>query len=291
MRRPFACLLATGVLATHLVSATAGTDVKLLRDRTAPDRPQLMIVGTTHFSNYSADVIANQVPDVLDPQRQKEIAAVVDALIKFRPTRVAVEYPNDEQDKLDERYAAYRAGSYTLKRNEVDQLGLRIAALLGLPRLHAVDWNKMPPGQEVDFDYAEWAERNGQQARLAALRDRTRARQADAFMAHSTVGTWLAQFNQPEQVEKDNRNYFDYAMLGDGTNYPGANWVANWYGRNLKILANLVRLADQPGDRVLVLYGKGHVLPLRQFAEQSGAFTVVSPVPLLQAIPADRAGQ
>jgi precorrin-6x reductase len=70
----------------------------------------------------------------------------------------------------------------------------------------------------------------------------------------------------------------DYAMLGE----PGANWVGNWYARNLKIFANLVRLADNPGDRVLVVYGQSHVFPLRQYAEQSGAFKVVSRLQVLQ---------
>jgi hypothetical protein len=283
LRRPLAALLAVGLLASCLTPAFAENDVKLLRNRSAAERPQIMLLGVAHFANYGSDILNNQVPDVLEARRQAEMAAVADALLKFRPTRVAVEYPIDKQDKLDERYKAYRAGTYKLTRDEIDQLGLRIAGLLGHRRVHAVDWNGMPPGQVVDFDYAEWAEKNGQGARLAAMRDRTRVRQLDAMMADSAVSSWLVQFNQPAGLEKDNRNYFDYALLGDNVNYPGANWIANWYGRNLKIFANLVRLADQPGDRVLVIYGKGHIFSLRQFAEQSGAFTAVSPVPLLQA--------
>jgi hypothetical protein len=281
LRWRVAPLFAVGLISTHVAFADEG--VQLLRDRTAAARPQIMLLGTTHFANHGTDVLNNQVPDVLEPQRQKEIAAVAVALARFKPTKLAVEYPLDMQDKLDERYKAYRAGAYTLTRNETDQLGLRIAGLLGHQRVYAVDWNEMPPGQVVDFDYAQWAERNGQQARLAAMRDPGRTRQADAMMAGSAVGAWLQRFNEPAQIEQDHRRYFDYALLGDSTQYPGANWVANWYGRNLKIFANLVRLAAEPGDRVLVIYGKGHLSLLGQFAGQSGAFTVVSPLPLLQA--------
>lgn len=283
IRRRFAALLALGLLSAHLPPAFADDGARLLRDRTADARPQIMLLGTTHFANHGADVLNNQVPDVLEPQRQKEIAAVADALAKFRPTKVAVEYQLDMQGKLDERYSAYRAGAYTLTRNETDQLGLRIAGQLGHQRVYAVDWNEMPPGKIEDFDYAQWAERQGQQARLAAMRDPGRTRQADAMMAGSAVGAWLERFNQDAQIEQDHRRYFDYALLGDSAQYPGANWVANWYGRNLKIFANLVRLAADPGDRILVIYGKGHIFLLRQFAKQSGAFTVVSPLPLLQA--------
>lgn len=282
LRRPLASLLAFGLLAIHLIPASANSNVALLRDRGASDRPQLMLLGTYHFANHGADVVNSQVPDVLEPARQKEMAAVAEALAKFRPTKIVVEYPIAKQDKLDQRYQAYRSGAYVLTRDEVDQLGLRMASLLGHDRVHAVDWNKMPPGRVEDFDYVQWSERNGQQARLAAMRDPSRARKAENFMAGSTVATWLEKFNEPEQLAKSHRNYFDYTLLGDSADSPGANWMANWYGRNLKIFANLVRLADHPGDRVLVIYGQGHIFLLREFAEQSGAFKVVSPVPLLQ---------
>lgn len=287
VRWRFASLFAVGLLSTQL--AFADEAVKLLRDRDAAARPRIMVLGTTHFANHGSDVLNNQVPDVLEAQRQKEIATVAEALAKFKPTKVAVEYPLDMQGKLDERYKAYRNGAYTLTRNEIDQLGLRIAGLLGHQRVYAVDWNEMPPGQVVDFDYADWAERSGEQARLAAMRDPGRTRQADAMMASSAVGAWLERFNQPAQIEQDHRRYFDYALLGDTVQYPGANWVANWYGRNLKIFANLVRLASDPGDRVLVIYGKGHVFLLSEFAQQSGAFTVVSPLPLLRSAAAVQA--
>lgn len=275
---------------TFLVAAAAPASaepavqsVKLLRDRLPEERPQLMLLGSPHFANHGLDVVKNQLPDVMAPQRQKEMAAIVDALVKFKPTKIAVEWSIAEQAKLDERYSAFRAGSYVLTREEYEQLGFRVAERLGHAHIYAVDWNKMPPGQIVDFDWEQWAESNGQQARLAAMRNPARAKQADAMMRTTTVGDWLVDYNRPEQLEKMNRQYFDYAMLSDTMNYPGPNWIANWYGRNLKIFANLVRLADNPGDRVLVIYGAGHIFPLRQFAQQSGAFTLVDPVPVLQA--------
>jgi hypothetical protein len=270
------------VLFTSLNPASADPvkqSVKLLRDRPAAERPQLMLLGTPHFANYGMDVVNAQVPDVLEPKRQKEIEDVVAALVKFKPTKVVVEWSSVSQAKLDERYNAYRAGNYQLSRNEIDQLAIRVAARLGHARVFAVDWNKMPPGQIVDFDYEQWAQGNGQQARFDAMRDKSAVNQANVFMRTASVANWLVHYNQPDQLENSNRRYFDYAMLGE----PGANWLGNWYSRNLKIFANLVRLAEQPADKVLVVYGSGHVFLLRQFAEQSGAFEVVSPVPLLQA--------
>ncbi|MFD2366351.1 DUF5694 domain-containing protein [Pseudoduganella sp. GCM10020061] len=280
-RRRVASTLILGAFAISAGAAAAGPDspqVRLLRDRPAEERPQLMLVGVPHFANHGLDVLNMQVPDVLEPQRQKEVEAVVAALAAFKPTKVAVEWNAANQAKLDQRYNAYRAGTYQLTRDETDQLALRVAARLGHARVYAVDWNKMPPGEVADFDYEQSAQRDGQQARLAAIRDTSRIKHANAFLRSETVSRWLVHYNQPEQLAKSNQNYFDYTLLGE----PGANWVGNWYARNLKIFANLVRVADQPGDRVLVIYGQSHVFPLQQYAEQSGAFKAVSPLPFLK---------
>lgn len=268
-------------LFTTLIPASAEParqSVELLRDRPLEERPQLMLLGVPHFANHGLDVANAQVPDVLEPQRQKQIADVVAALAKFNPTKIVVEWSSESQAKLDERYKAYRAGTYQLSRSETDQLAMRIAARLGHTRIYAADWNKMPPGQIDDFDYEQWAQRNGQQVKLDAIRHNSGVNHANTFMLNTPVENWLVHYNQPDLLENAHRRYFDFAMLGE----PGANWVGNWYARNLKIFANLVRLAEGPGDRVLVVYGQGHVFPLRQFAEQSGAFKIVSPLPFLQ---------
>ena len=88
--------------------------------------------------------------------------------------------------------------------------------------------------------------------------------------------------NSPDYLRALNAPYYDYALLGTSDSPQGANWVGAWHGRNLKIFANLVRLADRPGDRVLVIYGAGHAFMLNRFAGESGAFRLESPTPWLE---------
>jgi hypothetical protein len=258
----------------------ATTAPALLRDRLPHERPWLMVVGTPHLANHGRDVINIQVDDVLAPKRQQEIEAIVDALAAYRPTRIVVEYPVARQAELDQRYAAYRAGSYALTRDEIDQIGLRLAARLDLPRVDAADWNGMPPGDEASFDWDTYANRTGKSDVVAAMRDPRRAEVQD--LSNTPLTDLLARMNTPEALAARHRRYFDYAMLSDDDEAPGANWMANWHGRNLRIFARIVRIADDPGDRVMVIYGGGHAPLLRQFAEQSGAFLVVDPVPYLR---------
>lgn len=273
----FICLgfFAMSLIAHGLANQACADDkVQLLRDRKPEQRPQMLILGVPHFAHRGADVINTEVPDVLEPQRQQQVEALVLALAKFRPTRIALEWSIAKQDELDERYRQYRAGTYQLQRDEIDQLGLRLAAMLNLPAVTAVNWNDMPPGVIADFDYAQWAQQHGAAAQLAEIRKPDASLRDTDYMRGTTVTQWLQRLNTPERLALSNRRYFDFAMLGDAANSPGANWVANWYGRNLKIFANLVRLANSPDERVLVIYGHGHAFLLRQFATQSGAFAV-----------------
>jgi hypothetical protein len=275
----FAALAAPAVLAR--AEPVAPPSFPLLSTRPAALRPQLMIVGVGHFSNPHHDVVNTDVDDVTAPRRQKEMAAVVDALARFRPTHIAVEWPSAKQDKLDARYAAYRAGTYRLASDEVDQLGLRLAAKLKLPRVDAADWLDEPPGQDADYDFMAFPNTPEAKARRTAIMDPAQGARDTAEMRRLTLGAWLHALNSPERRAEMNRIYFDYAMLGDEVRAPGANWVGAWHTRNLRIFARLVRLADKPDDRVLVIYGAGHGFLLSEFAEESGAFRTVSPEPLL----------
>lgn len=256
--------------------------VQLLSERRIDERPALMVLGTAHLANNNADVLRTEVDNVLSPARQAEIEAVVEALARWRPTRIAVEIDTTGQARLDRRYADYRAGTYALTAGEVDQIGLRLAARLGHERVYAVDWNDMPPGEEADYDWEVGAAAAGEQARMATLRNPARGQRTTDLVRSRPIPEWLAVMNSPEFLLGMHRTYYEYALLGGPETNQGANWVGAWHGRNLKIFANLVRLADDPGERVLVIYGAGHAFLLNRFAEESGAFNVERPGPWLE---------
>jgi hypothetical protein len=60
--------------------------------------------------------------------------------------------------------------------------------------------------------------------------------------------------------------------VGKDSDYAGTDLVSDWYARNLKIYANLTRIAESPNDRILVLYGAGHLKLLQQFVKDSGEY-------------------
>lgn len=244
-------------------------------------RPTLLILGAPHFSNPGRDVVNTRVPDVMSPERQAEIETVVARLAAFRPTRVAVEWPASEQARLDQRYADYRAGRFQLTANERDQIGLRLAARLNLPRVDAVDWSENAPGPESDYDYPAWAEAHGRGAdfRNWVSQFQTEANASARLMACTPVSAWMRAVNTPAYRLANHRTYFYVGQIGDlnGAN-PGAAWVGTWYARNLRILNNLRALATQPGERIVAIYGAGHGYLLDQLARESGEFAVADPL-------------
>jgi hypothetical protein len=262
------------VLAGLVLLATAGS-------AKAQQHPTLLILGTPHFSNPGHDLVNARVPDVLSAERQAEIEAVVARLAAFRPTRVAVEWPARAQARLDQRYADYRAGRFQLTSNERDQIGLRLAARLNLPRVDAVDWSENAPGPESDYDYPAWAEAHGrgQEFRTWVSQFQAEANASARLMACTPVSAWVRAVNTPAYRLANHRTYFYVGQLGDlQAANPGAAWVGTWYARNLRILNNLRALATRPGERIVAIYGAGHGYLLDQLARESGEFAVADPL-------------
>lgn len=153
--------------ATRLRRSLAAVSVAATLAAAPP--PHLLVLGVPHLANHHRDIVNATVDDVLTPARQRELMRLVASLAATRPNHVAVEWPAARQADLDERYAAYRSGRYPLTADEVDQIGLRLAAMLNLPRVDAVNWLEDPPGPEANYDFAGWLAAHGRQGELAAL--------------------------------------------------------------------------------------------------------------------------
>lgn len=63
--------------------------------------------------------------------------------------------------------------------------------------------------------------------------------------------------------------------VGFPDHYVGADLVAEWYKRNLRIYANLLHYLEAGEDRAVVLIGQAHVWPLREMLTANPRFEVV----------------
>ncbi len=238
----------------------------------AADAPvQVMIVGDFHMSNPGKDLHNLQVDDVLAPRRQAEIAAVIHALSRFHPTMVDAEWP---ADITAPRYDAYVKGTLAPSHNEVVQLGFRLAKENGLATVHGVDVDGGFPYEAVQA----YAKAHGQDAVLDTQQAQTQAMvdHMAAILDKDGVAATLRFLNDPQTVASGNDFYRSTLKIGGGTDQPGADLMTAWYKRNFQICANILQLAH-PGDRIVVFYGSGHGLLLRQCVRETPGFQLVEP--------------
>lgn len=232
-------------------------------------KPVVMIVGTYHFANPNRDMNNVAADDVRAAKRQKEIADFIQILKKFKPTKIAVEQPF-ENAQLNERYNNYLNGKYELTANEVDQIGFRLAKEMSLKEVMSID-RKGP----FDFDKVlASAKANDEMPYAEAMMSsgKTEVGKINEMLKTATVTELLAYMNDPKTVDRWHSTYLKIARVGAGKDFAGAELTGDWYARNLKIYANLTRLAASPNERILVIYGAGHLKTLQDFVEQSGEF-------------------
>ena len=241
----------------------------------AQQLPQLLVVGSAHLGNPGQDMNNIHVDDVLAPQRQREVQTLVDHLARFKPTRVAIECSPTRQAAFDTRYKGYRDGTYQLTADERDQIGLRLAAQLNLPRVDCVDYTAGAPGPKDAYDFPAFAAAHGQSSTMDDLGTLGKQLVADesAFLASHSMMQWYSHLNQPAVLAANDHAYYTIARVGEAEAFPGAEWVGTWHARNL-IIDEQVRRISAPQDRVLLLFGYGHAFLLRQYAQASGAFAV-----------------
>ena len=68
------------------------------------------------------------------PEQQAYVVALSERLARFAPTKVLLEYTDDADEKINRRYRDYVAGKFELGKNEIYQVGFRVAKLMGHKR-------------------------------------------------------------------------------------------------------------------------------------------------------------
>lgn len=115
--------------------------------------PEILVLGTYHMANPGRDMYNMNADDVLSPKRQREIEQLTEVLKRFQPTKIAVESEVGSK-RVEQEYVDYLAGKHTLARNQIDQVGYRLAKELGQHTVYPVDVEGDFPMQRV-INYAK----------------------------------------------------------------------------------------------------------------------------------------
>ncbi|XHR98835.1 hypothetical protein ACFB49_04280 [Sphingomonas sp. DBB INV C78] len=252
----------------------------------AAEPVQVMVLGVYHMNNPGLDLHNAKADDPLTPKRQAELAAVANALLAFRPTKVMVEMQPKSDDLSVAEYRGFTPTLLAKDRNEIVQIGYRLANAAGLKDVQGID-EQPGPGEPDYFPYDKvdaYAAAHGEKPKLEALHAGIGGEIAkfEAMQKTASVAELLMFHNDPASFLAGQDFYYGLLGIGDNDTQPGADLNAAWYLRNAKIFAKLMRQA-KPGDRIVVVYGAGHNYWLRHFAGATPGYVSVDPMPYLKA--------
>jgi uncharacterized protein DUF5694 len=239
-----------------MFALTLGAVLPAVSQQSHTERAEVLVLGVYHMANPGHDIFNMQADDVLAPKRQAEIAQLSEVLKKFHPTKIAVE-ADVYGDRIRKSYADYLAGKHELTRNEIEQIGFRLARELGHKTVYPVDVDGEFPFQRI-VNYAKASGRSKERdAMMGEIGDMVKAQ--SAYLASHTVLETLLYMNSDDKVAGDVGFYYREARFGEPGDWAGADLVSDWFRRNMRIYSNVVQLADSPNERLLVIFGAGHL--------------------------------
>ena len=222
----------------------------------------ILLIGSTHLNMpQNGDALMPDMPDVLSDRRQHELVDFVEKLATFRPTKVCLEVSASSQQDLSDRYQKYKNSSYTKTADEREQIGFRLAERCRLEQVHAIDWNE-------NEGYGLESTLEAYPKEMTQILDAQQAimKQIEMLYQEQSITSFYESINDATYSKRMHQAYLEIASLDDAA----TRWVTNyWYYRNVRIVREVMRLREEE-DRIVILYGLGHVHLLRQLLLESG---------------------
>jgi len=267
----------TVVLTTVLMLALGSMTAQAQSEGKVVEPARILLLGLFHFDNPGLDAVRYESLDVMQPGSQAYLAEVVASLAKFAPTKVLLEYPDKNDDLINQRFAAFQAGTFELPRNEIYQLGFRVARQQHHARVYGFD-AAAPPQTIKLWDYL--AKDPATEKRLLDLIASESARLQELHRSRPLRDILILSNSAAE----DRRNKGFYMLLNPvaatSREFHGADMNADWWHRNLRMYA-LIQEHAGPGERVLVIAGSGHTAILRDFLRADSDRVEVDVVPFM----------
>ena len=242
----------------------------------AQDRISVLTLGTFHFNFPNLDrvqVAGEDQVDVLEMKYQNEIENLVEQLEEYKPSIIVIERRPELQNKIDSLYKQYLAGEYELKRGEEEQIGFRLAKCLGIDRLYCVDeWGE--PYERIDklTDDTDSENYINFEKSFSEHPDSTKRFEPKNIFKEEGIIKQLIELNKRNNIQKSLGNYlighFKYESIP--YDYTGVDFeTGRWFNRNLRIFRNIQRIETSPSDRILIIFGAGHLNILNYLFECS----------------------
>ncbi|MEO0506827.1 MAG: DUF5694 domain-containing protein [Bacteroidota bacterium] len=242
---------------------------------------EVMVFGTFHFDrdNDGSDVVGKYTMEVKSEENQKRLDSLIEHIAKrFQPTKVVIELRPHHQKFIDSLYEAYLSGEYVLGKNEVFQLGFRMANKLKLQKVYCID--NRPPQPETVLAIDDWEVYARQMGHESLWHEYDATNNAhNTYMDNLKIQMGLLEYLKlvnSQALSERNKQFWVTGLvnLGVGDSYIGADLTGNWFRRNTRIFANTRHICETNNERVFMVYGYGHKWILEELFKASPEFTV-----------------
>ncbi len=243
---------------------------------------QVLTLGVFHFNFPNLDRYTisdcNQI-DVLQESYQEEIHKIVEKLAKFGPTAIAIEQASKNQDEVNKAYNKYLDKEYTLSRNEHEQIGFRLAEKLNLGKLYCVDeWGDFDADVNNLISNEDKRELNKFTDFVESSPDKNKEFNPKQVFKEKGILAELRELNNPYNIKKSLGNYLinGFKYENKEKDFLGVKFeTGRWFSRNLKIFRNIQRIPLSSNDKILIIYGAGHLNLLNLLFEVSPEFKLI----------------
>lgn len=246
--------------------------------------PKVLLVGSWHFNYPGLDANVTKEEDrinIYSVQRQKELEELLDYIAAFKPTKIMLE-SGAITGYLTYNLKEWKAGKARLYASERSQVGIRLMDKLKLDTVYGVDDGALLMDFLYDSTFKStpyidsitrrhyFGGTDSMQMRFKQFYD-----YQDKYEVNNTL---LESFKYLNSDKVLNRYFGAYIAGGQFTSPEdeGPDALSMfWLNRNLRIFRNIQRIETSGDDRILVLFGAGHIAILKWLFECSPAYEVV----------------
>jgi hypothetical protein len=247
--------------------------------------PKTLLVGSWHFNYPGLD--AHKAEDdlkinIYSDKRQAELKELLDYISVFKPTKILVE-SGANTGYLQHNYREYEKGNEELYASERSQIGMRLANRFALDTIYGVNaWS-------MGWHLSEKRDSTMTKTYTDSIYDRHYYGGNDEISQRynrwyrykdeqEVKRTLLESFKNMNSEKELDRGFGGYLAGGqfESENFEGPDALSIiWFNRNLRIFKNIKDIDYNEEDRILVLFGAGHVSILRWLFQCTPEFELV----------------
>ena len=179
------------------------------------------------------------------------------------------------------RMRRWQNGEEKLGRREEDQIAIRLAHELQLDTIYGIDAPSLMSDMFYSKDstlfqnyFADILEDRPDKTNVVDDRYWDWYEADDRLTYEMRLLDYIKHQNTDKVIERMHGHYVLNDHYDDYNKMDG--WLLlNWYSRNLRIIKNLQRIETHPDDRIMVLFGAGHMAILKQQLEATPEYELV----------------